>query len=103
MSTDNLILSSIMTMYTSDALLCFYVLHTSMQKIKILILVAITILTSVYGYSGLGSDAFASHGSNAIACETDGYEAGRDGSFSQKLYETCEEVVGGADAYYGAL
>ena len=58
-----------------------------------------TILTSVYGYSGSGSDAFASHGSNAIACEADGYEAGRDDSFNQELYETCEEV-GGADAYY---
>jgi hypothetical protein len=46
------------------------------------------------------ANAFASHGSNAIACEADGYEAGRDDSFSQKLYETCEEVVGGADAYY---
>jgi hypothetical protein len=71
-----------------------------MQKIKILTMVAITILTSVYGYSGSGSDAFASHGSNAIACEADGYEAGQDDSFSQKLYEMCEEVVGGADAYY---
>ena len=54
--------------------LCFYGLHTSMQKIKILTMVFITILTSGYGYSGSGSDAFASHGSNAIACEADGYE-----------------------------
>ena len=34
-----------------------------------------------------------------FACEADGYEAGRDGAFSQELYETCEEVDG-ADAYY---
>lgn len=44
----------------------------------------------------------ASHGSSVIACEADGYEAGQDGSFSQELYEQCEEV-GGADAYYDAF
>ena len=66
-------------------------------------MVAITILTSGYGYSGSGSDAFASHGSNAIACEADGYEAGRDDSFSQDLFDMCGEVVGGADAYEGFI
>jgi hypothetical protein len=47
-------------------------------------------------------NALASHGSSAIACEADGYEAGLDGSFSQELYEQCGEV-GGADAYYEAF
>ena len=46
--------------------------------------------------------AYASHGSSPIACEADGYEAGLDGPFSQKLYETCEEV-GGADEYYNGF
>ena len=40
--------------------------------------------------------------SSPIACEADGYEAGLDGPFSQKLYETCEEV-GGADEYYNGF
>jgi hypothetical protein len=43
--------------------------------------------------------ANASHGSSAIACEADGYEAGRDGPFSQELYDTCKEI-GAGDAYY---
>jgi hypothetical protein len=43
--------------------------------------------------------ADASHGSSAIACEADGYEAGQDGPFSQELYDTCKEI-GAGDAYY---
>jgi hypothetical protein len=35
--------------------------------------------------------ANASHGSSAIACEADGYEAGRDGPFSQELYDICKK------------
>lgn len=47
-------------------------------------------------------NAFASHGSSAIACEADGYEAGQDGPFSQELYNTCKEI-GSGDAYYDAF
>ncbi len=47
-------------------------------------------------------NALASHGSSAIACEADGYEAGQDGPFSQELYETCQGI-GAGDAYYDAF
>ncbi|MDQ3840213.1 MAG: hypothetical protein M3297_13210 [Thermoproteota archaeon] len=46
--------------------------------------------------------AFASHGSSEIACKADGYEAGQDGSFSQGLYDTCQEI-GAGDAYYNGF
>ena len=36
--------------------------------------------------------ANASHGSSPAACEADGYEAGRDGAFSQDLYETSADI-----------
>jgi hypothetical protein len=62
---------------------------------KPIIAMAMTIAMSI----GIPAAAFASHGSNPAACEADGYEAGRDGPFSQELYETCAEV-GGADEYY---
>jgi hypothetical protein len=77
------------------SLLGIYVLYASMDNKKTTMALAIVAIFSI----SMTANAFASHGSNAIACEVDGYEAGRDGSFSQKLYETCEEV-GGADAYY---
>ena len=44
-------------------------------------------------------NAFASHGSSAIACEADGREAGLDGPFSQNLYETCQEIGAGNEYY----
>jgi hypothetical protein len=47
-------------------------------------------------------NALAYHGSSAIACEADGYEAGQDGPFSQELYNTCKEI-GAGDAYYDAF
>lgn len=83
-------------MHTHTSLLCIYVLYTSMDNKKTTMALAVVAIFSI----SMTANAFASHGSNAIACEADGYEAGQDDSFSQKLYETCEEVVGGADAYY---
>jgi hypothetical protein len=59
---------------------------------KSIMVMAITIVMSI----GIPTAAFAS---SPAACEADGYEAGRDGPFSQELYETCAEV-GGADEYY---
>ena len=56
-------------------------------------------VVAIFSISTMVVPSYASHGSSPIACEADGYEAGRDGSFSQELYETCEEV-GGADEYY---
>jgi hypothetical protein len=47
----------------------------------------------------LTTNANASHGSSAIACEADGYEAGQDGPFSQDLYNTCQGI-GAGDEYY---
>jgi hypothetical protein len=64
---------------------------------KSVIVMAVIIAMSI-GIVG-NTNAFASHGSSPAACEADGYEAGREGPFSQELYETCGEV-GGADAYY---
>jgi hypothetical protein len=77
------------------SLLCIYVLYASMDNEKTTMALAVVAIFSI----SMTANAFASHGSNAIACEADGYEAGRDDSFSQELYETCEEV-GGADEYY---
>ena len=77
------------------SLLCIYVLYASMDNKKTTMALAVVAIFSI----SMTANAFASHGSNAIACEADGYEAGRDDSFSQELYETCEEV-GGADEYY---
>jgi hypothetical protein len=51
---------------------------------KSIMVMAITIVTSI----GIPTAAFASHGSSPTTCEADGYEAGRDGPFSQELYET---------------
>ena len=56
-------------------------------------------VVAIFSISTMMVSANASEGSSPIACEADGYEAGRDGAFSQELYETCEEVDG-ADAYY---
>lgn len=56
-------------------------------------------VVAIFSISIMMVSANASHGSSPAACEADGYEAGRDGAFSQELYETCEEVDG-ADAYY---
>ncbi len=46
---------------------------------------------------------YASHGSSAIACEADGYEAGQDGPFSQELYNTCKEIGAGEEYYDGFI
>jgi hypothetical protein len=35
--------------------------------------------------------AYATHSVSPNACYGDGHEAGQDGSFSQELYEFCEE------------
>ena len=56
-------------------------------------------VVAIFSISTMMVSANVSHGSSPAACEADGYEAGRDGAFSQELYETCEEVDG-ADAYY---
>jgi hypothetical protein len=56
-------------------------------------------VVAIFSISTMMVSANASHGSSPAACEADGYEAGRDGAFSQELYETCEEVDG-AEAYY---
>jgi hypothetical protein len=61
-----------------------------------IVLLALGLMSIVSGM--IISDAFASHGSSAIACEADGYEAGQDGPFSQELYETCQGI-GAGDAY----
>jgi hypothetical protein len=54
---------------------------------KSIMVMTITIVMSI----GMPIAAFASHGSSPTAYEADGYEAGRDGPFSQELYETCEK------------
>ena len=51
-------------------------------------------VVAIFSISIMMVSANASHGSSPAACEADGYEAGRDGPFSQELYETCEEVDG---------
>ena len=52
-------------MHTHTSLLCIYVLHTSMDNKKTTMALAVVAIFSI----SMTANAFASHGSNAIACE----------------------------------
>lgn len=55
------------------------------------------IMISISGLMLTTTSVFASHSVSPNACYNDGHEAGQDGSFSQELYDFCEEY---GDEYY---
>ena len=59
-----------------------------------IMLTLIVVQTNAYASEEIIPNAFASHSSDPVACEGDGLYDGKNGPFSQELYDMC------GDPYY---